>query len=227
MKRIAGVINTHFLGKWLLALGWLIALPSFLVNFTIAVMVNHEQAFYVGGFCTIYLTTFITGITSFTQTFPFALGFSASRRDYFIGTAGTYTFVSAVSAALLVVMTLVEKQLGGWGQHFYFFSLPWLNDGTAWQQFFVSFVMLEFLYFLGFMIGAMYQRFGTRGPLLFSSAVMVLSTAAVLLATLYGWWHPMWNWLVRHTAAQLAWWFLALAVIQASAAYTMLRRAAV
>lgn len=102
-------MNTHFVAKWLLALGWLILLPSFPLHLAIAVIVNHEQAFYVGGISAIYITTFITGITSITQTFPFALGFSVSRRDYFLGTVGTYTLVSAVSATILVIIALIEK----------------------------------------------------------------------------------------------------------------------
>lgn len=163
MNRIAGVMSTHFAGRWMLALGWLIMLPSFLLHLAIAVIVGYEQAFYVGGTAALYLTTFIMGVTSLIQTFPFALGLSASRRDYFLGTVGTYALVSAVSAVVLIILTVIEKQLDGWGEHLYFFNLPWLNDGTVLQQLFATFVVLELFYFSGFTIGAIYQRFGLRG----------------------------------------------------------------
>lgn len=64
---------------------------------------------------------------------------------------------------VLIILTVIEKQLDGWGEHLYFFNLPWLNDGTVLQQLFATFVVLELFYFSGFTIGAIYQRFGLRG----------------------------------------------------------------
>lgn len=225
MNRIAGVINIHLVAKWLLALGWLIVLPSFILHWAIAAMVNHDQTIYVGGVSPVYITAFITGITSTIQTFPFALGFSATRRDYFLGTVGTYTLASALSATILVIMALIEKQLSEWGEHLYFFNLPWLNDGTVLQQVFAIFVILSLFYFGGLMIGALYLRFGARGLFLFLGAVLLMVSAAVWITTINYWWIPMWNWLMRQSAAQVAWWLIPMILIQALAAYTMLRRA--
>ena len=78
---------------------------------------------------------FVGGIMSLTDTFPFALGFGVRRTDYVLGTTVMAVEVSAVTAVLWLLCSLLEIVTGGWGIELHYFHLPYFNDGSLIEQF--------------------------------------------------------------------------------------------
>lgn len=208
MNQVMGVVKMYFRDRWQLLMGWVILLSGFLINLAIAIAVrgSHEEAFQNGGVIGIYIVSFVVGIVSVAQMFPFAIGFSVSRKNYILGTAVTYTLVSASTAVILTLLSLAEKTTKGWGDLFYFFNLPWLNDGTVFQQLVVVFVLLMFLYFAGFTIGSVYRRYGQRGMIVCGGAALLLVSSFTLLATYYQWWVEIGHWIIQQSALQFVGW---------------------
>ncbi|WP_054949753.1 hypothetical protein [Numidum massiliense] len=99
--------------------------------------------------------------------FPFALGFSVRRIDFFWGTTAAVALISAASTIVLLLLSFVEKLSGAWGVDVHFFHLPYVNDGTVIEQLCVYFTSMIHLYFLGFVIASVYQRFDKVGMFVF------------------------------------------------------------
>ena len=116
MNRISGVLTLHYRDKW----AWfyipaIILFSSFAVNLIVSFLVTSQEAFYTGGITSIFIYLFVTGIIVVTKTFPFAVGMSIRRIDYFIGSAVMGTIASTAFATLIFLMAQLENQTNGWG----------------------------------------------------------------------------------------------------------------
>lgn len=211
---------------------WFFLLWGLLIQFLLSLIVvliiqffAGKGSAYTGGFVSICLTMFVVGIVTLNDTFPFALGFSVRRTDYFLGTTVMAVAVSAGAAVLLLLFSLLEIVTGGWGVELHYFHLPYLNDGSLIEQLCISFVVLANMYFLGFVIGSIYQRFGRAGTLIFLLIVFLLMSIFSLVWTYVRWWGAFFHWFGQFTAFELALGLLPLTVLYLLASYLLLRRA--
>lgn len=175
---------------------------------------------------------FLLGIVSLNDTFPFALGFSVRRTDYVLGTTVMAVTVSAVAAVLLLLFSLLESVTGGWGMELHYFHLPYLNDGSLIEQLWISFVVMANMYFLGFVIGSIYRRFGRAGTLLFFLIVFLLMSIFSLVwtylrwwGTYLRWWGAFFHWFSQFSAFELALGLLPLTAFYLLVSYLLLHRA--
>ena len=129
---------------------------------------------------------------------------------------------SAVAAVLLL---LLESVTGGWGVEMHYFHLPYLNDGSLIEQLCIYFVVLVNMYFLGFVSGSIYRRFGRAGTLLFFLIVFLLMSIFSLVWTYLRWWGAFFHWFSQFTAFELALLLLPLTAIYLLVSYLLLRRA--
>ncbi|TDF92744.1 hypothetical protein [Paenibacillus piri] len=229
MNRVNGVIRMHLRDKGsLLYMPWLILCFSFVVNLIIGAMMREDHGLYTGGISSIYIYMLVIGIITVSQTFPFALGMSIRRKDYFWGTTAVIVGTSALSSVLLLLLGFAESELtGGWGVHLHFFKLPYLNDGSAFAQLWISFALQVHMFFLGFVISSVHRRFGKTGTWILALVMLLVGTVGSFACTYYGWWLPMFGWIAAHSAFQLTLWIFALAIVYAIASYSLLRRATV
>ncbi|MEK4141492.1 hypothetical protein [Paenibacillus sp. FSL L8-0333] len=227
MNPTAGMLKMHFRDKWLwLYTPWVILLSSFLVNVIVASFI--QEPIYTGGLVSIFIYMLITGILILVQTFPFALGLSQRRTDYFIGTSLMAIITSAVYSILLYLLSIIESKLtGGWGLGLHYFHLPYLNDGNALEQLWMYFALFLHMFFLGLMISSIFRRFGRSGLFIFSGVTFILCSLGVLLMTYNQWWVDLFNWFAGYTAFELALWSMPLTVVYALLSFLMLRRATV
>ncbi|ETT45374.1 MULTISPECIES: hypothetical protein [Paenibacillus] len=227
MNPTAGMLKMHFRDKWLwLYTPWVILLSSFLVNVIVASFI--QEPIYTGGLVSIFIYMLITGILILVQTFPFALGLSQRRTDYFIGTSLMAIITSATYSILLYLLAIIESKLtGGWGLELHYFHLPFLNDGNAMEQLWMYFVLFLNMFFLGLMISSIFRRFGRSGLFIFSGVTFILCSLGVLLMTYNQWWVDLFNWFAGYTAFELALWSMPLTVVYALLSFLMLRRATV
>lgn len=227
MNHTVGMLKMHFKDKWLwLFMPWLILLSSFFVNVIIAFFI--DEPMYTGGLASIFIYMLIIGSVVLVQTFPFALGFSQRRTDYFIGTSFMAIIISAVFSLLLFLLSITEGDLtGGWGLELYFFHLPYLNDGTGIEQLWMYFVSILHMFYSGFIISSIFRRFGRNGLFIFAAVMFILISICSLLITYNQWWGHIISWITDHTAFELALWTMPLTILYALLSFWMLRRSTV
>ncbi len=89
MSAISSVLTLQSRDK----LGWIyipitILFMNFAINLTVSFFIPSEGDNYnIGGVLSIFMYFFIAGIIVVATSFPFAIGMSIRRVDYFIGTA--------------------------------------------------------------------------------------------------------------------------------------------
>ncbi|MGG4032824.1 hypothetical protein ABEV74_03795 [Paenibacillus cisolokensis] len=226
-NRTSTVIKMHLKDRmsWFF-IPWVFVLSfAFAVNYTISFFLDEDL--YTGGLASIIIYTNVVGFMTLHQTFPFALGYSIRRTDYFLGTAATVAGFSAISALLLTLLSVIESRwIVNWGTGLHFFHLPYLSDGTVLQRFFIFFIVLLHMYFLGFVLSSVHRRFRMSGILAVFIAFLLLSSIFSFVMLKYNLWIDLWNWLAGHTAFQLSLWLVPLVVLYAALSYWLLRRSA-
>ena len=96
-----------------------------------------------------------------------------------------------------------------------------------WEQFWVYFALLLFMYLLGLLLGSIYQRFGRTGEFIFFGIVFLLLSVFLLVST---YWQLVGNDLRLARPAErgtLGLWLVPLMAIFALASYALLRKATV
>ena len=140
-------------------------------------MVNGDS-FYAGGLATIFIYVFVGALVS-VLLFPFALGFSIRRTDFFAGSVLMLVLYSIFTSIILLVLAEVERSTGSWGNRVSFFKLPYLNDGTLLEQFMIYFIVLISFAFIGIGIGVFYLRHrGMKTFVMFAAYFILLSGPA-------------------------------------------------
>ncbi|AZN41511.1 hypothetical protein [Paenibacillus albus] len=229
MHPVQGVVKMYMREKmgWIL-LPWIILGSSFFINLLIAALIPMDDKITTGGLASIFVYMGVIGILSMSQTFPFALGLSVRRKDFFAGTMLMALLICLCTSIVLYLLSYIEGfGLVGWGVELYFFHLPYLSAGNAAEQIFVSFSIMTSIFVTGFTIGCVFRRFGKAGMTIFSIGGIAAVTLFSYLASYLGWWVSIVNYLADQTAVQLACVLLPISVCLGFIAYLLLRRATV
>lgn len=226
-----------------------------LITLIINSLFGDATPLYLGAVASIYFVILITGILCVVGTFPFAIGLGARRRDFVLGALAMGGAVSAIFSILIGALSFIEGDVfKNWGIGLHFFHLPVFSDGAplrqfCWSyyhdafcahadpnyvnganslgQFWVYFVFMLFLFLVGLLIGAVYERFGSIGEYLLTSIVLLSLTAIVIASAYFNWWGTIGGWLANQTAAGLVAWLIPLIAICALGSYALLRKASV
>ncbi|MFS0838624.1 hypothetical protein [Paenibacillus sp. 1P03SA] len=225
LQRLSGIMSIHYRNKvlWLYVPGGVL-LGNFIVNYLVSRLTESVEI-YTGGLASVFVCLFIGGILTAAQTFPFALGFSVRRTDYYKGTLLMFAGVSVLTALLILLLSLLEVGTGNWGSSLHFFHLPYLSEGSVFEQFVIYLSLLLYNLSAGFGIGSFQRRFGGKGTFILMASLFLIITVAAFLCTANGWWGAIFTWIAGHTALQLALWLFPLTLIFAAASYFLLRRA--
>ncbi|MBW5445596.1 hypothetical protein GE107_05905 [Cohnella sp. CFH 77786] len=231
MNRVAGVVRMHGRDKWTwLYLPWAICLVNFAATLILGVFIGEPDRFNTGGVFSIFVYVFISGMITLKQTFPFALGMGIRRADYFLGTSAMSVFVSAITAALLILLSAAEARwTDGWGIRLHYFHLPFFHEGPEWQQTVTFFLLLQSLFFAGFIIASIHRRFGRAGMYVFFSLLFLIFAFTPLLLSYYDRWDDIGRWVQANIRSlnDLAPWMVPLIGLCGLGSYAMLRRSTV
>jgi hypothetical protein len=227
MNRVNQVVKLQLINKKLwFTIPWVILGVNFLINYVIALSLNTEETMNTGSISSIYIYTFVAGTLTLKETFPFAIGLSIRRKDYFIGTALTVLLVNIVSSLGLGLLSAFEGATNGWGVNLHLFKIGIFNDISFLGMLGIHFSILIHAYFLGFAISSLHRRWGSIAMYTFFTASLVMGTVASYAMTHFGKWTDLGNWLANHYL-ELFWWMIPLVVIYSIVSYGLLRRAAV
>lgn len=205
---------------------WFIIGANFLINLIIALSLELDESINTGAITSIFIYTLIAGVITIKETFPFALGLSIRRKDYFFGTAVTVLIVNAFSALVLAILSIIEEATNGWGVRLHLFKIQFLNDLSLIGTLGIYLIVLLHMYFLGFAISSLHRRFGSASMYIFFTSLLLIGTVGSFIFTRFGFWGDLLNWII-HSYMDLFWWMVPLVVVYLVAAYGLLRRATV
>ncbi|GAB6931187.1 hypothetical protein JCM10914A_51700 [Paenibacillus sp. JCM 10914] len=227
MKGISNVLQIHLRQKltWFY-LPWAVVLFSFMINMLVSALIG-DGAFYTGGLITIFVFMFVTAMTTTIQLFPFSIGFSIRRSDFFAGTLIFIMLISMITAIILLLLGGIEVWTGAWGDSIYFFHLPYLHDGPILIQFLMYVILLTSISLIGVGIGSFFLRFRGIRTFIMLAVVAVMLSALALIATSGGWWKAIFDWFADNTAFQLSLWFIPISFVIAICSRQFLRKATV
>lgn len=119
------------------------------------------------------------GVQAVATTYPFGLALGATRRDFILGTFLANALQSAYVAALMLVLLGLEIVTGHWFFGVYVLDVNLVGAGNPFVLGAAAFVGTLFCLTVGGVFGAVWVRFGPKGP-----AVMGLAIGLVLALTL-------------------------------------------
>lgn len=176
-----------------------------------------------GGVAFIFIYTLVMAVQSVNQTFPLALGFGATRRDYLLGTGALFGLLSIAWALVIATLAMMERAVDYWGVGLAFFdTLP----GATWGDVFLGTLLLMLLFAsIGAATASVYVRWKAMGMYIFWASLVVGLVAAAFLIT----WTQSWGVVGAFfgTAGVLGTlsWSLVITAVSSLAAYVILRRA--
>jgi hypothetical protein len=235
-NRIWNVVRLHMTNSWVIVQTPAIILALiFAVNYAIwaildvSISMDSGEAVdgtqWSGAATFIFVYMAVVAAQAITVTFPFALGYSVTRREYYLGTSLLFLLVSAGYAVVLAILATIEEATGGWGLGGHMFTAIYFGDEGGLQRLFVFFALFLFFFFTGAAISTIYMRWRMYGMIAFWAALGVLLIGLVALATYTGSWPEVGAWFATNKATGVAAWSLIPTAVAAVTGYVVLRRA--
>lgn len=237
LSRVINVTRLHFATKFrLLVLPVMILAFIFFINYLIWWMIfgvagmegaaSASQGMqFSGASAFIFIYMMIVAVQAVNLTFPFALGYSVTRRDFSLGTSLTFVLLALYYSAIMTVMAELEKATEGWGLGGHMFDVVYFGAENPFQRFTMFLLIFLFFLFIGSASASVYVRWKSNGMLVFSATLTLIVIGLVALVTLTGNWPLVGEWFVANGAIGVACWSLVPTAIAALAGYLLLRRA--
>lgn len=236
VRRITRVAKLHFANPWTtLGLPWIILGVIFVGSLTIWWLIysaipaaNRDTAFegtqYSGTSSFIFIYMMVVAIQAISITFPFALGYGVTRRDYYLGSSLAFVILAAIYTTGLTILGAIEKATNGWGMGATLFA-PTYFGNTALERIFVEFVLFLFFLFFGSAVAAVWVRWKATGVSVFFIVVGALLIALFALATFTDSWVAVGETFAQLGVLGVASWSLVITAISGVAGFVLLRRA--
>lgn len=230
--RIWRVVRLHYTNRMnALAIPWMIAGIIFLANWVIWALIAHATGSplhandYSGSLVYILPYQVVFAVQSMNLTFPFALGLSSTRRDYYLGTALMYLIQAFAFSIGFTVLSYIEDWTDGWGVGGHLFSTILYGSGSLPERFLVFLVPLLFVLFVGSVAGAVFVRFRANGLYVLGLGFALVVLGAVALITFSDGWGAVGRWFVAVGSTGFVAWLLVPTAVAAVAGFFTLRRA--
>lgn len=235
-NRIWNVVRLHLTNTWVIVQTPAIILALiFAVNYAIwavlDVSISMDSGEAVDGtqwsgaatFIFVYMS--VVAAQAITVTFPFALGYSVTRREYYLGTSLLFVLVSAGYAVGMAILAAIEEATGGWGLGGHMFTAIYFGTEGGLARLFVFFSLFLFFFFAGAAIATVYMRWRMYGMIAFWAALGVLLIGLVALFTYTDTWSAVGEWFATNGASGVAAWLLLPTAVAAVTGFLVLRRA--
>lgn len=181
---------------------------------------------YSGASLWTFVYMMVVAIQAMNLSFPFALGFGSTRRDFALGTAVTFVGMSAAWAVLYTAFAIIENATNGWGLGGVLFDSFFFGIDVSWgERLFNVFAAFVFFFAIGSMFGAIYVRYRGRGLILFFLALALVTVGLVALITLASGWPAIGKFFVTVGFAGGYALSLAVSLVAGTTGHLILRRA--
>ncbi|WP_084039487.1 hypothetical protein [Demequina sp. NBRC 110053] len=235
-RRVLNVMRLHVANPFpTLALPWLITAAIFAVNLAIWLMIANaaggvdnleSDAFqYNGGISWIVFFMTVVAVQAMNLTFRFALGFSVTRRVYYVGTALYFVALSLLYSLGITVLAAIERATDGWGLGAAFFA-PWgLSSEPLLLVWFLYLMAMLLFFFLGAAVATVWVRWGAYGLYAFFIGLAFLVVGGAWLVTATDSWGDVGAFFATTPLAQIAAWTLPVTLLCGLLGYVFLRKA--
>lgn len=234
--RVLNVVRLHIANPVpTLVLPWAITFAIFALNLAIWLMVaqaaggvdNLEaDAFqYNGGISWIVVFMMVVAIQAMSLTFRFALGFSVTRRDYYLGSALFFVLLSLLYSTGFAVIGAIERATDGWGLGAAFFTPFGLYEEPLLTVWFVYLAAMLLFFFLGAAVATVWMRWRAYGLYVFFLGLAVVVVASGWIITATDSWPAVGEFFVTTSPVAIAAWTLPVTAVCAVTGFALLRRA--
>ncbi|MDH6180523.1 hypothetical protein M2152_000705 [Microbacteriaceae bacterium SG_E_30_P1] len=236
LGRIVNVVKLNTVNPWTtITLPWMILGFIFLANLVIWMIIFEsvgpesvadvaEGLQYSGATTWIFVYMMIVAIQAINLTFPLALGYGVTRRDFWLGSGLTFIALSAMYSIGLTILSIIEEATGGWGLHGRMFTAVWF--GETWpERLFVFFTLFMVAFFFGAAIATVYVRWKSNGVSAFFLVLSVLLIGAAALVTFTSNWPAVGHFFVTTGTTGVIAWTYVITLASALFGYLILRRA--
>jgi hypothetical protein len=238
LQRITSVVRLQVANPWTtLILPWIILGLIFVANLTIwwiilsTVSSEADRADvrdglqYSGAGLYIFVYMMVVAVQSISVTFPFALGYGVTRRDYYLGASLTFVLLSAIYAVGLTILAAIEEATNGWGLGGRMFTAIYFGEGSWPERLFIFFAALLFFFFVGAAVATVWVRWKANGVTAFFVALGVLVIGAVALLTFTASWKGVGDFFAATGFVGSFAWSLIITAIAGITGFFILRRA--
>ncbi len=235
-RRLINVVRLHFTNPYtVLLLPTIILVGILAVNIAIWIIINisagpggmvkaEKGLEYSGAGFYPFVYFLVVAVQAINITFSIALGYGATRRDYYLGTAVTFVLLAAAFALVMTIFGLIEQATGGWGLGGHMFTAIYFGS-SWWMRLLVFFFGLLFCLFLGSGFAAVWVRWKVNGMVTLFAVVAVVILATIALITFSGWWADFGEGVLNAGPVGFTAWLLIPAAVSAIAGFFILRRA--
>ena len=137
---------------------------------------NQAIAWSLPGFLIYY------GVQAVSTTYPFALALGTTRRNFILGTFLANALQAAYVSLVLLALLGLELATGHWFSSAYVLDTYVLGSGNPWTLLATAFLGVLGCLTVGGVFGAIWVRFGPRGPALLGLALGLALAVTLLLA---------------------------------------------
>ncbi len=236
LGRIWNVVRLHTANPWTTIITpWLVVAAVFGLTYAIWRIVQaalggpgsvDSGGFQMsGGISWIIIFMMVVGIQAMNLTFRFALGYSVTRRDYYLGSLVYFVLLALMYGAGIALLSGIEDATGGWGVNGAFFAPIGLVDVPLWQVGYAYFTLLLMMFGVGIMYGTAYVRWRANGVLVFSGLIALLLVGALWLVISTDSWTAVGDFFTDQSLVALMSWALVPAATFGLVGYSVLRRA--
>ncbi|MCU1514074.1 MAG: hypothetical protein JWO10_1164, partial [Microbacteriaceae bacterium] len=180
---------------------------------------------YSGASLYVFVYMMITAILALNLTFPFALGYGVTRRNFYLGASLSFAMLAVGYGVLLTVLGYLEQATHGWGFGGRMFTAVYYSDGPWYERLFVFTVGLLFFFAVGLAYGTAYARWRATGVLVFSGLLVVVALGAVAILTATASWPSFGASIASAGPTGVAEWLLVPTAMFSIAGLIVIRRA--
>jgi len=236
MSRVLAVVKLHFANPWtILTLPWMILGIIFAANIVIWLLIRaaaspegaasaSEGMQWSGAGLYIFVYMMVVAVQAISITFPFALGFGVTRRDFYLGSALTFVGLSAMYSIGLAILAEIEVATNGWGLGGTMFAPVYFGEGF-FAHLFIFFVTNLLFFFVGSMFASIWVRWKANGLVLGLVGLGALILAGITLLTLTDSWPAFGEFFARAGFVGSYAWSLVLTALAGITGFFILRRA--
>ena len=165
------------------------------------------------------------GVQAVGLTLSFALGFGATRRDFWLGTSLMFVLVALMFAVSIATLVQLEIATNGWGVGAHMFNALWYGQTNWFVDFYTTLALQLMVLFLGASVTTVFLRWRMRGmmTLLFGSILVLLALVASFTWT--NSWPAVFEWFATIGLVGTFTVVLVLAAVCAIGGYLVIRRA--
>lgn len=227
MNRIGGVWKVQWKEwKGFVFQPWLTLFTVFVVTQALFYVASSSDGMAFNGAAFIlFIYGFVYSIVLVSQSFPFLIGMSVSRKDFFYGTTFVLIASSLLNGAIFSLLSGMERITGYWWKDQRFFDYPYLTEGSFFPRLVVLSLLLLVYQMFGFFLGCLHRRFKSKGVWLFFIISILVMLAASYVPEVHHLGDEFMEWGNGRTAFELSLLLLPLIVLLAACSRLLIRRA--